>query len=85
MDTGAAMVLSGDVAEYPAFCEQAAHQFAERKSPEVSERITKTCLLTAEAIEIPKLPTEALIDSLDQGTASVEQQSWFWTTRALRT
>ena len=85
MDTSAAMVLSGDVAEYPAFCERAARQIAETKSPEVSERITKTCLLTADAIEISRLPTQALIDSLDQGTASVEQQSWFWATRVLRT
>jgi tetratricopeptide (TPR) repeat protein len=80
MEVAPVLVLAGQRKDYAAFCERAAEQFADTTNLEVSERITKSLL--PDAIEPDKLPTQPLIDSLKNGTATAGQ-SWFWTSRAL--
>ena len=83
MEVAPVLVLAGQRKDYAAFCQRAVEQFSDTAKPEVSERITKSMLLLPDAIEPDKLPTLPLIHSLENETATADQQPWFWTTRAL--
>jgi hypothetical protein len=77
------VVLSGDEAAYEKFCQRIAELAGDLPTREAADRATKACLLRPGAIDLTKLPGDALGRMLD-GQATPDWFSpWGWSTRAL--
>jgi serine/threonine protein kinase/tetratricopeptide (TPR) repeat protein len=77
------LLLAGDLDGYRQLCGRMIEQFSGTTSPEQADSVCKVCLLLPGAADRSKLPSQVLVDGVEQGTARAAFRGYFCAGMAL--